>query len=95
MESKEDYRKKIEAQLKEWGEIIEELKNKASKAAGELKKEHESEIKTLVDKKNDMQKQLKEFISSSDDAWKVMRKGLEKAATDIKKAFKQARKKYK
>ena len=95
METKEAYRQKIEAQLKEWGETIDELKKKAAKAADDLKADHETEIKTLIDKKNDMQKQLKEFMATSDDAWKIMRKGLEKAATDIHKAFKQARNKYK
>lgn len=95
MESKEAYRQKIEAQLKEWADTIEELKNKAGKAAGDLKAEHESDIKTLVEKKNEMQKQLKEFMSTSDDAWKIMKKGLEKAADDLKKAFSKARKKFK
>ena len=95
METKEAYRQKIESQLKEWGENIEELKQKAAKVAGDLKADHETEIKTLIDKKNDMQKQLKEFMSTSDDAWKIMRKGMEKAATDLKKAFNLARKKYK
>ena len=95
MESKEAYRKKIEAQLKEWGETIEELKQKAEKAAGDLKADHESEIQALIAKKNDMQKQLKEFMATSDDAWKIMKKGLEKAADDLKKAFIKARKKYK
>lgn len=95
MESKEAYRQKIETQLKEWAESIEELKKKAGKAAGDLKADHESEIKTLIDKKNAMQKQLKEFMATSDDAWKIMKKGLEKAADDLKKAFAKARKKFK
>ncbi len=95
METKEAYRQKIEAQLKEWAETIEELKKKAEKAVGTLKSDHETEIKTLVDKKNDMQQQLKEFMASSDDAWQIMKKGLENAAEDLKKAFNKARKEFK
>ena len=94
MEQKEAYRQKIESQIKEWAENIEELKKKAETAAKNLKAEHESEIKMLTDKKNEMQKQLKEFMSTSDDAWKIMKKGLEEAAADLKKAFAEARKKY-
>ncbi len=95
METREAYRQKIESQLKEWGEAIDELKKKAEKAAGALKAEHEDDIRKLTAKKDELHGQLKEFMAASDEAWKIMRKALEKAAEDLKKAFGKARKKYK
>lgn len=95
MESKEAFREKIEGQLKEWGERLDELKGKAEKASTELKADYDKEIKELSAKSKELQKQLKEFIATSDDAWKILRKGMEKAADDLKTAFAKAKKKFK
>jgi len=95
MESKEAFRAQIEAQLKEWNERLDELKGKAEKASADLKAEYDKDIKLLTAKSKELQQQLKEFIATSDDAWKILRKGMEKAAADLKTAFSKARKKFK
>ncbi len=95
MENKEAFREKIEAQLKEWGARIEEMKAAAAKTSAELKAEYDKDIKLLADQKQQLQRQLKEFIATSDDAWKILKKGMEKAADDLGRAFTKARKKFK
>ena len=51
MDKKENYRDKLEAQLKEWKSSIEMLETKAAKTAAETKAEVAREIEVLWQKK--------------------------------------------
>jgi uncharacterized coiled-coil DUF342 family protein len=87
MGKKEEYQEKIEAQLKEWGGKLEELKARAAKAGAEAKVELQKQIETLKGKQDAAQKKLKEVRAASGEAFKDLKKGLEKSVDDLKEAW--------
>jgi uncharacterized coiled-coil DUF342 family protein len=87
MGKKEEYQAKIEAQLKEWGGKLEELKARAAKAGAEAKVELNKQIESLKAKQEAAQKKLKEVREAGGEAWKEVKKGLEKSVDDLKEAW--------
>jgi nucleotide-binding universal stress UspA family protein len=94
-EKRKVYQEKIEAQLKEWGAKIDELKAKAERSKAELKVKYESQVEDLRIKQEALEKRLKEFKESGDEAWEDFKDGLEDALDEMKKALKRAASRFK
>jgi len=92
---KETYQEKIEAQLKEWGAKIDELKAKVEKSKAEVKKKYEKQVEDLRIKQKALEKKLKEFKESGEEAWEGLKPGVEKGLDDLKKTFDQTISKFK
>lgn len=88
MGKKEEYYKMAEEQLREWGTKIDELKEFAT---GEnAKAKYLEMIDTLLKRKEDTQKRLKELGKAKDEAWVDIRVGVENAAGELKEAVEKA-----
>ena len=87
MDKMEDYREKLEAQLKEWKAKIEMLEKKASEATGETKTELMRVIRELRQKKELVKEKWTELQKESSAAWDTTKEGLEKAASELKSAL--------
>jgi acetyl-CoA carboxylase alpha subunit len=90
METKEAYRQKIEAQLKEWSAKIEQLKARAAKLETEAKIEFSEEIQKLEARREALKAKVKEWQESSGEAWETLKAGVEKAAGELGAAMEKA-----
>jgi chromosome segregation ATPase len=86
---------KLEEQLKEWGVDLEKLKSRANKARAEAKTEIDREITSLRARLNEAQKKLAALKTAGDAASVEMRKGVENAWVELRKAFESATAKFK
>lgn len=84
MEHKEEYRRKLEEQLKEWNARLEELKARSDKLGAEARAEMERRIETLRSRRGEVQERLDALRDSGETAWGHLRGGLEKAFEDLK-----------
>jgi len=86
---------RLEEQLKEWGVDLEKLKSRANKAKADVKTEIDREVSNLRAKMNEAQKKLEELKTAGGAASSEMKKGVEGAWAELKKAFDSARAKFK
>jgi len=89
------YQEKIEAQLKEWGVKIGELKAKVEKSKTEVKKKYEKQVEDLRIKQEALEKKLKEFKESSEEAWDHLKTGIEKSLDELKESVDRSIPKFK
>lgn len=87
MEKMEEYRQKLEAQLKEWKAKIELLEDKAAKATGETRTELVRAIDELRQKKGVVRDKLNELQKESGVVWEQMKERVDKAASELKSAL--------
>lgn len=90
MSKREEYQKKLEAQLNEWGAEISKMKEKADKASGELKNEHTNQLEVLKEKHSDALEKLEELRKSGGEAWDDLKAGAEITWENLRKAVKTA-----
>ena len=86
---------KLDAKLKEWGVDLEKFKARAGKASGEVRAEYEKQIKVLHVKLEHARKNLEELEKSGSSASDELKKGVEKAWAELKKAFDNVADKFK
>jgi nucleotide-binding universal stress UspA family protein len=89
-EKKKAYQEKIEAQLKEWGAKIDELKARAETSKAELKTKYEKQIEDLRAKQEVVQLKLREFRESGGEAWEGLKTGMEKSLEEMKGSLDRA-----
>jgi predicted ATP-binding protein involved in virulence len=89
------YEEKFDAQLKEWGAQIALLKAKADNAKADAKIEYYKTIEALQHKQNDAKAKLLELKTAGDEAWEDLKKGAEKAWTEVKTAYHDASSRFK
>jgi archaellum component FlaC len=87
MEKMDNYREKLEAQLKEWKTKIELLENKAAEATGETKTELMRAIRELQQKKEVVKEKWNELQKEGSATWDTIKEGLEKAVSELKSAL--------
>jgi rubrerythrin len=87
MEKKEEYREKLQAQLKEWKAKIDTLESRASTLSSEVKADMLKEIEELRRKKVVVNERWNELQKAGGEAWDTMKEGVEKAVTDLKHAL--------
>jgi len=83
-EKRKAYQEKIEAQLKEWGIKLDELKARAEKSKAELKMKYEEQIEDLKTKQEALQKKLEELKESGEETWQHLKTGIEKGFDEFK-----------
>ncbi|MGB7631946.1 MAG: hypothetical protein WBM29_12830 [Candidatus Deferrimicrobium sp.] len=86
---------RLEEQMKEWGVDLEKLKSRANKAKADVKTEIDREVSTLRAKLNEAQKKLEELETAGGAASSELKKGVENAWAELKKAFDSATAKFK
>ena len=87
MEKMEEYRQKLETQLKEWKAKIELLEDKAAKATGETKTDLMGAIGELRQKKEVVKEKMNELQKETGVVWDQMKERVDKAASELKSAL--------
>ena len=95
MESKEAYKSKMDAQLKEWSMKIAQLKSKAEVAETTIKAECLRQVDALRVKSEEAHAKLEELKKAGDEAWDTLKAGVEKAASELKDAINNVVSKFK
>jgi len=95
MSMKEEYQKKLQAQLDEWGIEIDRLKAVAGKAKAGLQGEYYKEVEDLRCKQLAAQKKLHELKEESGYAWVDLKEGVEGAWDALSKGVKKAASRFK
>lgn len=90
MDKKEAYRKKFEAQLKEWKATIDQLENRAASLSSEARNELVREIEELRRQKVGIREKWNDRQKTGGEAWDKMKDGLEKAAAELKESLGKA-----
>ncbi|GAB4260591.1 MAG: hypothetical protein Kow0092_09520 [Deferrisomatales bacterium] len=95
METRERFRQKMEQEIQEIREKLDQIRAAAEKATAEVKKE----TLRLVDSLGTRQKELRERAArlgdTTEEAWKGVRNGLEKAVRELKESVEHLRAKWK
>jgi len=87
LQQKEEYQKKVEAELNDLSNRIAQLKDKAAGLKGDALKALETHTADLKDKQKIAQDKLKQFEASSAQAWQDLKAGVENSLKDLKKAY--------
>ncbi len=95
MSVKEEYQKKLQAQLDEWGTEIDKLKVVAGKAKTGLQGEYYKEIEGLRSQQLTAQKKLHELKGASGEAWEDLKTGIEISWNAMGTAIKSAISRFK
>ena len=95
METKDSYSKKMKAKFDDlnfkWNIERNKLEAKAQHAKVEVKKKYEEQLKTLQEKREKMVQKLDQIDTSSEDAWKDIKEGVDNAWQSLNEAIKKAR----
>ena len=95
MATKEAYRKKFEAQLKEWDAKLDTLTAKAQKASADARIKYENELENLKTKRAAVHKALEELGRRSENAWGDVKDGAEKTWDEMSKALEKVAARFK
>ena len=95
MDKKEEYRQRLEAQLKEWKAKIDRLEARTSMVSSETKADLLREIEQLRRKKVVVQEKWDEIHKTSGEAWDALKEGVEKAVAELKQALDKAVSRFK
>ena len=95
MSVKEEYQKKLQVQLDEWGTEIDKLKVVADKAKTGLQGEYYKELEELRSQQLTAQKKLHELKEESGDAWEDLKEGVEGAWDALSNGVKKAASRFK
>ena len=93
--SRKEFIDKLTAQLKKWDTEIEKLETNAKSASAELKADYNQQIQELRSKKATARDKLGEVKRASEEAWKELRSGAEKAFDEMKNTFDRVVAKFK
>lgn len=95
MATKEAYRQKLQAQLKEWDAKLDQLSAKAQKATADARISYENELESLKSKRAAAQNTLEELGRRGEHAWEDMKDGAEKVWDEMSKAMEKVAARFK
>ena len=87
MEKKESYRKELEARLKKWKSLIDDLSEKAEKISEESRAAFKGQLAELHKQFEKVESKLAEYKEAGGEVWQTLKIGLETAAGDLKESL--------
>jgi len=84
MNKRTEYVEKLSAQMVEWDNQIDLLKDKAESASPEAKSDYANAITTLQLKRDEAAAKLQGISTASDDEWEELKAGTEKVWDEIR-----------
>lgn len=95
MDTKEAYKQKMEAHLKEWGAQINLLAAKAASANADAKLKYAQDLDKLRDKQRQANAKMKELEEASGDAWDKVKSSADELWDDLKSGVSHTMDKFK
>ena len=94
-QQREEYQKKIDAKLNEYGQELKEWKAKVAKKEEKVKAEMDQQIKEMNQKAEEASKKLKELKTKTGKAWEDLKAGMDSLMEDLAKSFDQIQSRFK
>jgi len=95
MEIQDAYKKKLAAQLKEWGAQIDLLEAKMENVGADIKVKHAREIQELRAKQRAASEKMEELANAGGEAWEQVKGKAETIWDDLKTGIASAHEKFK
>ena len=95
METKDAYKQKLNAQLKEWNAQINLLAAKVENAGADVKLKYARELDGIRAKQREAAKKIEELEDASGDAWEKVKVTADKVWDDLRAGIAQAISKFK
>jgi histidinol dehydrogenase len=89
-ETRNLYRQKYEAQIREWNAKVDEIKAHTAKLGAEARLEMQPRVDTVHRKYAAARSKLHELASAADDTWEDLKRNAEQAWTDFKSSIEGA-----
>jgi len=90
-EKRDAYVERLKNQLDEWNLEIDRLEQTANVVKYEAETEARDRIARLRGKRDEFESKLKEVRAAGEDAWEILKDGVERAQTELKQAFDDAK----
>jgi hypothetical protein len=87
MQQKEEFQKKMEAELKDLSKLLDEYKQKAEAKKGEALTALQGKMEELKVRQKDAEERVNELKSSTSRAWDETKDKTEQAVGELKKAY--------
>lgn len=84
MDTRDLYRQKFEAQLREWNAKVEEIKAHADKLNAQARLDMQPHVDTVRQKYEATKSKFQDMSSAADDTWEEMKRNAEQAWSDFK-----------
>lgn len=84
MDERNEYIEKLSAQMVEWDNQIERLKDKAKNSTPEMTVDNSKAIAALQLKRNEAAVKLQGISAASDDEWKELKSGTERVWDEVR-----------
>jgi len=94
VQQKEEFQKKMRAELDRMQKQIDHLKAKANRAKKEAQAELNHAVEELQEQKDAAGKKLKELESATGKAWGDLKSGLNATMEELEKSYKRARARF-
>jgi hypothetical protein len=91
----ESYKRKLEAELKEWDAKLDQLSAKAQEATADARISYENELETLKSKRAAAHEALEELGKHSRNAWEDVKDGAQNAWHEVGKAMERVASRFK
>jgi chromosome segregation ATPase len=89
-QQRKQYEEDIETKLRDLDQEISALEAKAPAEGTELRKQFQQQMAELDQKRDVARRKFDKFKASSQQAWRDMKPGVDKAINDLEDAYKQA-----
>ena len=90
MDSKEAYKQKLNAQIKEWNAQINLLNAKIENKGADMKLKYSKELDALKEKQDDVLQKIKELDESTTENWEKIKVTADQMLSDIKTGLNNA-----
>ena len=90
MDSKEAYKQKLNAQIKEWNAQINLLNAKIENKGADLKLKYSKELDALKEKQDDVLQKIKELDESTTENWEKIKVTADQMLSDLKTGLNNA-----
>jgi hypothetical protein len=95
MATKDAYKSKLEAEIKEWDAKLDQLSAKAQEATADARIAYENELESLKSKRAVAQEALEEWGKHSRNAWEDVKNGAQSAWHEMSKAVERVTSRFK
>jgi hypothetical protein len=90
MEKRTEYVEKLSAQMVEWDNQIDRLKDKAESATPETRTDYSQAIAALQGKRNEAAQKLQGISAASDDEWHELKAGTDQVWGEVRGILRDA-----
>ncbi|QXE92453.1 hypothetical protein [Geomonas subterranea] len=90
MDEQRKYVEKLSAQMVEWDNQIDRLKDKAASATADSKSDYHQAIEALQRKRHEASERLQRVAVASDDEWEDLKVGTEQVLGEVRSILRDA-----